>query len=160
MAYDPDFMKRAIELSEQALSVPGAGPYGAVVVKDGRVVGEGFNQVVCNHDPTSHGEIEAIRAACTALQTVDLSGCDLYTSCEPCALCVATMTITNVDQLYYAAGMADAAALMPDPPDSPAVMREAGTPVGEGRLPAEQRMDQAALAVLGRWARAEGRSHG
>ena len=86
--YDEKFMRRAIELSTQALDEPGARPYGAVVVKDGRIVGEGLNQSAKNFDPTSHGEVEAIRDACRNLKTTDLSGADLYTSCEPCSVCV------------------------------------------------------------------------
>ena len=89
--YDEKFMRRAIELSAQAIDTPGARPYGAVVVKDGKIVGEGLNQSAKNFDPTSHGEVEAIRDACRNLKTTDLSGTDLYTSCEPCSVCVATM---------------------------------------------------------------------
>ena len=87
--YREEFMKRAIALSAQALQTPGTEPFAALVVKDGAVVGEGFNHSVAHFDPTSHGEIEAIRDACRKLQTVDLGGCELYTSCEPCALCAA-----------------------------------------------------------------------
>ena len=101
--YQEQFMKRAIALSAQALQTPGTEPFAALVVKDGAVVGEGFNHSVAHFDPTSHGEIEAIRDACRKLQTVDLGGCDLYTSCEPCALCVAAMRIAGIGQLYYAA---------------------------------------------------------
>jgi tRNA(Arg) A34 adenosine deaminase TadA len=162
MTYDPQFMHRAIALSEQALAIPGAAPYGAVVVKDGRIIGEGLNHAICNHDPSSHGEVEAIRAACRALEAVDLSGCDLYASCEPCALCVSLMTITNIAQLYYAAGTEDACALLTDWPDSLpyslGIMHEAGVRVGSGRLPAAQHMSRAALAVIDRWMLAKGQA--
>ena len=94
--YDEKFMRRAIELSARALDTPGARPYGAVVVKDGRIVGEGLNESAKNFDPTSHGEVEAIRDACRNLKTTDLSGTDLYTSCEPCSVCVATMYMAGV----------------------------------------------------------------
>ena len=90
--YDEKFMRRAIELSAQAIEREGAWPYGAVVVKDGRVVGEGLNQSGKNFDPTSHGEIEAIRDACRKLGTTDLTETDLYSSCEPCPLCVSAMS--------------------------------------------------------------------
>ena len=85
--YDEKFMRRAIELSAQALEKPGARPYAAVIVKDGKIVGEGLNQSTGHFDPTSHGEVEAIRDACRNLKTLDLSGCDLYTSAEPCSMC-------------------------------------------------------------------------
>ncbi len=103
--YNEKFMDRALALSARALTEPGAEPFGAVVVRDGVAVGEGFNHSVANWDPTSHGEIEAIRDACRRLGTVDLSGCDLYTSCEPCALCVAAMKICGVGELYYGASL-------------------------------------------------------
>ena len=94
--YDEKFMRRAIELSAQALDTPGARPYGAVVVKDGKIVGEGLNQSAKNFDPTSHGEVEAVRDACRNLKTTDLSGAELYTSCEPCSVCVATMIMAGI----------------------------------------------------------------
>ena len=84
--YDEKFMRRAIELSAQALDTPGTRPFGAVVVKDGKIVGEGLNQSAKNYDPTSHGEVEAVRDACRNLKTTDLSGAELYTSCEPARL--------------------------------------------------------------------------
>jgi len=101
--YDEKFMRRAIELSAQALDEPGARPYGAVVVRDGKIVGEGLNQSAKNFDPTSHGEVEAIRDACRNLKTTDLSGADLYTSCEPCSVCVATMLMAGIARMYYGA---------------------------------------------------------
>src|SRR4029077_9599278 len=103
--YDEKFMRRAIELSTQALDTPGARPYGAVVVKDGRIVGEGLNQSAKNLDPSSHGEVEATRAACRNLKTTDLSGTDLSTSCEPCSVCVATMYMAGVARMYYGASL-------------------------------------------------------
>ena len=101
--YDEKFMRRAIELSAQALDTPGARPYGAVVVKDGKIVGEGLNQSAKNFDPTSHGEVEAVRDACRNLKTTDLSGAELYTSCEPCSVCVATMIMAGIGRMYYGA---------------------------------------------------------
>ncbi len=106
--YQEHFMKRAVELSRQALEQPGTEPFGCVVVKDGAIVGEGLNHSLAHFDPTSHGEVEAIRDACRRLQCVDLTGCDLYTSCEPCAMCVATMEVAGISRLYYAASMKQA----------------------------------------------------
>jgi tRNA(Arg) A34 adenosine deaminase TadA len=99
------FMRRAIELSRSSINRPGTRPYGAVIVKDGKIVGEGLNQSDLNFDPTSHGEIEAIRDACRRLRTIDLSGCELFTSCEPCGLCVAAMYRAGIGKLYYAASL-------------------------------------------------------
>src|SRR4029077_10344270 len=103
--YDERFMKRAIEISRRALTEKGTEPFGAVVVRDGTVVGEGLNHSVAHWDPTSHGETEAIRDACRKLGTVDLNGSDLYSSCEPCALCVAAMNIVGIRKLYYASSL-------------------------------------------------------
>ena len=98
-------MRRAIELSRSSMNRPGTRPYGAVIVKDGKIVGEGLNQSDLNFDPTSHGEIEAIRDACRRLKTTDLSGCELFTSCEPCRLCVAAMYRAGIEQPSYAASL-------------------------------------------------------
>jgi tRNA(Arg) A34 adenosine deaminase TadA len=157
--YDEAFMRRAIELSAQALETPGTEPFGAVVVKDGRIVGEGINRSLADLDPTSHGETEAIRAAARTLGTVDLAGCELYTSCEPCALCVAAMEIAGIARLYYAASMAQAGAafagLKPahrHPIDAETLRVEAGKPIEARRMPARQALDAEAEAVLRRWA--------
>ena len=152
-------MQRALALSAQALDEPGTEPFGAVVVKDGAIVGEGFNHSVAHFDPTSHGEIEAIRDACRNLETVNLDGCELYTSCEPCALCAAAMHIAGIGRLYYAASMSQAGAafdgvtmLERHPIDVEALRAEAGAPFEARALPAEQRRDAEALAILEAWA--------
>ncbi|MFO1141655.1 MAG: nucleoside deaminase [Amaricoccus sp.] len=157
--YEEAFMRRAIAISAAALATPGTEPFGAVVVRDGRIVGEGINRSLANLDPTSHGETEAIRDACRNLGTVDLAGCELYTSCEPCALCVAAMTIAGIARLYYAASMADAGAAFTGltaaerHPIDPAHLRsEAGASIDERHLPAEQALPDEAVAVLAAWA--------
>ena len=116
--YEERFMKRAIDISAEALTTPGTQPFGAVVVKDGKIVGEGINRSAMNHDPTSHGETEAIRDAARKLGTVDLRGTVLYSSCEPCPLCVSAMLIAGVSELYYAAGMDQAGAALGPLPES------------------------------------------
>jgi len=157
--YQEEFMKRAIALSAQALTTPGTEPFAALVVKDGVVVGEGFNHSVAHFDPTSHGEIEAIRDACRNLKTVDLGGCELYTSCEPCALCVAAMRIAGIGQLYYAASLAQSGAAFEGVPvaarhpiDVEALRAEAGAPLERRQPPAQQRMADDAIQVLSDWA--------
>lgn len=159
--YNAEFMRRAIEISAEALTTPGTEPFGAVIVKDGKIVGEGINRSLLNFDPTSHGETEAIRAACRALGTVDLAGAELYTSCEPCALCVAAMNIAGIGKLYYAASMEDAGAafagLTPaerHPIDADLLRAECAAPVTARRMPAEQGMGAEAAGILRAWAAA------
>jgi guanine deaminase len=106
------FMNRAIEIAASAAEENGALPYGAVVVKDGEIVGEGLNRAMALHDPTSHGEVEAIRDACRRLGTTDLTGAEMYTSAEPCSMCVATMILANMERLVYAADWQDSTAFM------------------------------------------------
>jgi len=159
--YDEKFMRRAIELSAQALDEAGARPYGAVVVKDGKIVGEGLNQSAKNFDPTSHGEVEAIRDACRNLKTTDLSGSDLYTSCEPCSVCVATMLMAGIGRMYYGASLDQSAAVVPRPPLPPPttlVREQVGLPVDErSMLPAEAKLGDEAIAVLKTWVEKRGK---
>jgi tRNA(Arg) A34 adenosine deaminase TadA len=157
--YDPQFMQRALALSAQALHTPGTEPFGAVVVKDGAIVGEGFNHSVAHADPTSHGEVEAIRDACRRLGTVSLAGCTLYTSCEPCAMCVAAMHIAGIGQLYYAASLAQSGRAFEGvtvaarhPIDVEVLRAEAGAALGQRTLPAEQQMADEAVRILSDWA--------
>lgn len=159
--YDDVFMQRAIALSRQSLDVPGTQPFGAVIVRDGTIVGEGFNHAVARFDPTSHGEVEAIRDACRRLQTLDLSGCELYTSCEPCSVCVATMYGVGISRLYYAADLqASTAAFVPLADtvyrniDTEWVRTQVGLPVGARSMPASQHQAEPALAVIQAWAKA------
>ena len=107
-----DFMARAIDIAGSAADEAGALPYGAVVVLEGKIVGEGLNRAVALHDPTSHGEVEAIRDACKRLGTTDLSGAEMYTSAEPCSMCVATMILANMARLVYAADWRDSTCFM------------------------------------------------
>jgi len=157
--YNQAFMQRALALSAQALQEPGTEPFGAVVVKDGAIVGEGFNHSVAHSDPTSHGEVEAIRDACRKLGTVNLAGCDLYTSCEPCAMCVAAMHIAGIGKLYYAATLAqsgeafDGVTVAARHPIDVEVLRiEAGATLPQRSMPAEQKMDGEAVKILSDWA--------
>lgn len=155
---DEDFMRRAIELSAQALNDPGLRPYGAVVVRKGRIVGEGINRSVADLDPTSHGETEAIRDACRTLGRTDLSGCTLYASCEPCPLCVAAMLIAGVDRLVYAVSMEESAGILSGLPggdrravDVATLRDQTARPVGARRMAAKQVLSPPAQAVLRQW---------
>ncbi|MCE9620016.1 MAG: nucleoside deaminase [Planctomycetes bacterium] len=103
------FMRRAIALARQNISERNGGPFGAVVVKDGKIIGEGWNKVTERNDPTAHAEMEAIRAACAALRTFDLSGAIIYTSCEPCPMCLSAIYWARLDKIYFANTRQDAA---------------------------------------------------
>lgn len=161
--YDDALMQRAIEISRSALDQPGCEPFGAIVVKDGKIIGEGLNRSLALHDPTSHGEVEAIRDACRKLGTKDLDGCDLYSSCEPCSLCVAAMHIAGISRLYYAVSLEQSwAALKHLPQDkrryrmSAAQLRaQVALPVSDRQMPSESRRAEDAQAVLEAWAKAQ-----
>ena len=106
---NPDFLRRAIALATQNVLTGRGGPFGAVIVRDGEIVGEGANSVTAANDATAHAEVTAIRAACTALNTFTLHGCELYTSCEPCPMCLSASYWARLDRVYYACSAADAA---------------------------------------------------
>ena len=101
------FMAKAIELSINSANTIG-GPFGSVIVKDDKIIAEGSNKVTSSNDPTAHGEIVAIREACKNLNTFDLSGCEIYTSCEPCPMCIAAIYWSRLDKIYYANTREDA----------------------------------------------------
>jgi guanine deaminase len=105
---DKRFLDRAIELAKTNVDLK-SGPFGALIVKDGEIVAEGANQVTFLNDPTAHAEVQAIREACKKLATFNLSGCELYSSCEPCPMCFASIYWAHIDKVYYAANKNDAA---------------------------------------------------
>lgn len=102
------FMKVAIQLSEQNVLESLGGPFGAVVVKDGKILAKSANMVTSENDPTAHAEVSAIRMACKTLNTFDLSGCVIYTSCEPCPMCLSAVYWAKIDTIYYANTRQDA----------------------------------------------------
>ncbi|HTW82084.1 MAG TPA: nucleoside deaminase [Terracidiphilus sp.] len=106
---NPEFLRRAIALATHNVVSGAGGPFAAVVVRDGKIVGEGVNTVTATNDPTAHGEVNAIRAAAKTLRTFTLAGCELYTSCEPCPMCLSACYWARLDAVYYGASAADAA---------------------------------------------------
>ena len=104
-----DFMREAINEAKKGIHRGEGGPFGSVVVKDGRIVGRGHNMVVANNDPTAHGEISAIRDACNNLNTFSLEGCELYTTAEPCPMCLAAILWSRIDKVYYGCNVMDTA---------------------------------------------------
>jgi guanine deaminase len=150
------FMDRAIALSRESLTKPGTAPFGCVVVRNDEIVGEGLNHSAAHFDPTSHGEVEAIRDACRNLKTLRLEDCDLYTSCEPCSLCVATMTLVGIRKLFYAASLdqsGPALAVRMPTIDIPILRAESGSTLAARRMPSQQLKAPEALDVLEAWAR-------
>jgi guanine deaminase len=109
MSGDTEHMRRAIALSLEMMRSGKGGPFGAVIVRDNRVISEGFNQVTSTNDPTAHAEVVAIRRACLALDTFDLSGCEIYTSCEPCPMCLSAIYWARLQRIHYANTRDDAA---------------------------------------------------
>lgn len=101
-------MRKAIELSVKNVA-EGGGPFGAVIARNGEIVATGVNRVTDEHDPTAHAEVSAIRAACRKLNTFDLSGCEIYTSCEPCPMCLGAIYWAHLDRMYYGNNQHDAA---------------------------------------------------
>jgi len=152
------FMARAIAIARESIDTPGTLPYGAVVVKDGEIIGEGLNRAEANCDPTSHGEVDAIRDACARLSVTSLKGADLYTSGEPCSMCVATMYQVGIARLFYAGAASDSAAFFGrlaehDPKWARAMsnqeLREqVGLPMDQRSMPAEQMMVADIVAVF------------
>ncbi len=106
---NPEFLRRAIALATENVRTGQGGPFAAVIVRDGVIVGEGVNTVTATNDPTAHGEVNAIRAACRALGAFTLTGCTLYTSCEPCPMCLAASYWARLDEVFYGSSAADAA---------------------------------------------------
>lgn len=107
-------MRRAIELAKYGMNNNSGGPFGAVVVKDGEIIAEGYNRVTSDNDPTAHAEIDAIRKACHELSSFQLEGCVIYTSCEPCPMCLGAIYWARPDKVYYACDRQDAAQIQFD----------------------------------------------
>ena len=142
------FMQKAIELAaENAGSVTG-GPFGAVIVKDGEIVAMQSNKVTVENDPTAHAEVNAIRAACKKLGTFDLSGCILYSSCEPCPMCLSAAYWAHIDKIYYAADRFDAARVGFD---DEFIYKELSTDISARRIGAVQIMHTEGLVPFNMW---------
>lgn len=142
-----ELMRRAIELS--VLSVDhGGGPFGAVIARDGEIVAEGSNNVTIDIDPTAHAEVSVIRRACKELGTFDLSGCEIYTSCEPCPMCLGAIYWARLDRIYYACDRKDAAAIGFD---DDFIYEEIALPLGERRKRIEPLLRDEGLEAFRKW---------
>ena len=141
------FMTRAIELSRESVN-SGGGPFGSIIVKNDKVIAEGSNKVTLNNDPTAHGEIVAIRKACKSLNNFNLSGCELYSTCEPCPMCLSAIYWAHIDKVYYANTRDDAQKI--DFDDS-LIYSELLTNVKKRKIPMFQMMRDEALKAFELW---------
>jgi len=148
MITDSDFLKTSIELSRQHMEAGHGGPFGAVIVHENRIIAEGWNQVTSINDPTAHAEVMAIRSAASRLSRFSLEGCTLYTSCEPCPMCLAAAYWARLDRLVYAASREDAAAIGFD---DALIYHELALPISERRLPMQQMLRNEATQVFAAW---------
>lgn len=142
-----ELMGKAIELSEENVA-NGGGPFGAVIARDGEIVATGVNRVTANNDPTAHAEVSAIRAACQKLNTFDLSGCEIYTSCEPCPMCLGAIYWAHIDKIYFGNDKDDAKAIGFD--DS-FIYDELALPREGRKLPVEVLMEGEAQQAFNLW---------
>ena len=143
-------MRRAIELSLNNVQSGKGGPFGAVVVSDGAIIGEGVNQVLATNDPSAHAEVIAIREACRKLKTFQLSGCEIYSSCEPCPMCMGLIYWARPAAVYYANTAADAATVGFD---DAFIYRELKLSPSKRAIPMQQMMREEALFAFDLWAK-------
>ncbi len=143
-----EFMQEAIRLSIANVEEGQGGPFGAVVVKDGKIIARGVNKVTSHNDPTAHAEVVAIREACKVLRSFQLDGCEIYTSCEPCPMCLGAIYWARPDKLYYANSKEDAAAIQFD---DKFIYEEIAKPVEQRTLFTKQMLRNEALKAFDTW---------
>jgi guanine deaminase len=154
MQGNPVFMEKAIALATENVTSGRGGPFGAVIVRNGEVVASGANLVTATNDPTAHGEIVAIRNACLALGTFQLNGCHIYTSCEPCPMCLAAIYWARCDAIFYGSCAADAAAAGFD---DAFLYEELKRPIGQRKIPTVNFMRERANSSFDAWRAQAGR---
>jgi guanine deaminase len=147
---DEDFMREAVAISKERMLAGEGGPFGAVIVRDGRVLARGWNRVTSTNDPTAHAEVVAIRIACEAVGDFSLAGSTIYTSCEPCPMCLAAIHWARIDRIVFANTRADAAAIGFD---DALIYGEIGKPIEERLIPTEHQPLAAAGEVFEMWLR-------
>ncbi|KXK04260.1 MAG: Guanine deaminase [Acidobacteria bacterium OLB17] len=145
---DKDFMRRAIELAQRGMGSNAGGPFGCVIVKEGRIVGEGWNRVTSDNDPTAHAEVVAIRDACTRLSSFQLTGCKVYTSCEPCPMCLGALYWARPEAIFFAANRDDAAY---GGFDDDFIYKELERPIGERTIPLANLLPDEGRALFDEW---------
>ncbi|MBK6835067.1 MAG: nucleoside deaminase [Bacteroidetes bacterium] len=142
------FMREAIKLSLDNMRAGNGGPFGAVIVKDGKIIARGFNKVTSTNDPTAHAEVVAIREACKALGSFQLDGCEIYTSCEPCPMCLGAIYWARPDKMYYANTKVDAANIGFD---DQFIYEEIELDLDKRKLPTEQLLQEEAIEAFKEW---------
>ncbi len=142
------FLNKAVQLAKDNMHAGYGGPFGALVVKEGKIIGSGGNLVTSNHDPTAHAEIMAIRRASQTLDNFDLSGCSLYTSCEPCPMCLGAVYWARLDEVYFAAFHSDAAEVGFD---DQWIYKELEKPMSNRALPFKQLLHEEGKQVFKEW---------
>ncbi len=147
MMNNEEFMREAVKLSLKNIN-EGGGPFGAVIVKDGEIIAKGTNRVTANNDPTAHAEINAIREATQKLGTFDLSGCQIYSSCEPCPMCLGAIYWARLDKIYFANTKIDARDI--DFDDS-FIYEELEKPIEKRKIPTKQILREEAIAAFEKW---------
>jgi guanine deaminase len=148
MQGNPIFMEQAIALATENVTSGRGGPFGAVIVRDGKVLASGANMVTADNDPTAHAEITAIRRACAALGTFRLEGCEIYTSCEPCPMCLAAIYWSHCSAIFYGNTASDAARAGFD---DAFLYGEVQKPVEERRIPTINLMREKAISSFEAW---------
>jgi tRNA(Arg) A34 adenosine deaminase TadA len=143
-----ELMRAAIRLSRTKMRANCGGPFGAVVARHGKIIARGWNQVTSTNDPTAHAEVTAIRAACKKLKTFQLNDCELYTSCEPCPMCLAAIYWARFKKVYYANTRRDAAKIQFD---DDWLYHEVAQPVAKRKIPMRQLLRGEALKVFAEW---------
>src|SRR5277367_2569355 len=145
---NPKFMRTAIRLSRKKMRRNDGGPFGAIVVRKGKIVGRGWNRVTSANDPTAHAEIVAIRDACKKLKSFRLDDCEIYTSCEPCPMCLAAIYWARMKKVFYANTRKDAAKIKFD---DDLIYREISIPIARRKIPMKQLLRPEALKVFVEW---------
>ncbi len=145
---DNEFMKRAIKLAQEGMNSNAGGPFGAVVVKDGKIIAEGFNRVTSTNDPTAHAEVVAIRNACDKLGTFQLDDCIVYTSCEPCPMCLGAIYWARPKAVFYACDKIDAAKI---DFDDQFIYEELDKEMGDRTIKFTQILQKEATVVFDQW---------
>src|SRR6201996_4263355 len=145
---DEKFLREAIKLAKQGIEQGLGGPFGCVIVKEGKIIGKGCNQVPSTNDPTAHAEVVAIRDACRELGSFQLSGCDLYTSCEPCPMCLGAIYWARPRRVIFACSRYEAAGAGFDDAD---IYEQISFPVTERKIPFDHRPLEEAAALFGLW---------
>ena len=151
---EEQFMREAIREARRGMDRGDGGPFGAVVVHDGQVIGRGRNCVIVKNDPTAHAEVEAIRDACRRLESFQLNDCVIYTSCEPCPMCLGAIYWARPERMVYACTRADAAAIQFD---DDFIYREISLPLEARSIAGEQRLREEALKLFRVWEEKEDR---